>query len=144
MALKTYTFQALLNLIGHIYMARIFARLTLLLIGTDAIKLCILNSVWGANEEARIALGGPRGDLLLIRRRVLAQSKIVINTRGQLNVHCVGPYYSNCIIIFSMCFACTRYSLVLILHISLYLEIKGTIFFGLEDFFCGCFMYKLV
>jgi len=61
-------------------MARILARFTLLLVGTDACTPHIFNSVWGEDNEARVALGGPRGDLLLIRRRVLALSKIAINT----------------------------------------------------------------
>jgi hypothetical protein len=61
-------------------MAKILAQFTLLLIGMDDIMPHILNLVWGAGDSARLALGGPRGDLLLIRRRVLAPSKIVINT----------------------------------------------------------------
>ena len=50
-------------------MATIFARLTLLLIGADACTPHIINSVWGEDDDARLALGGPRGDLSLIRRR---------------------------------------------------------------------------
>jgi hypothetical protein len=61
-------------------MAKILARFTTLLIGTDAITPNILNMVWGANDDARIALGGPQRDLSLIRRHVLALSKIAINT----------------------------------------------------------------
>jgi hypothetical protein len=61
-------------------MAKILAQFTLLLINTDAIMPHILNLVWGANDNARIALGGLQGDLVLIRRRVLALSKIAINT----------------------------------------------------------------
>ncbi len=47
-------------------MAMIFACLTLLLVGTDACTPHIINSVWGEDDDARLALGGPRGDLSLI------------------------------------------------------------------------------
>ncbi len=60
-------------------MATIFARLTLLLIGADATPH-IINSVWGKDEDARLVLEGPRGDLSLIRRRLLTLSKVAINT----------------------------------------------------------------
>ena len=62
-------------------MATIFApRLTLLLVGADTCTLHIINSVWGEDDDARLALGGPRGDLSLIRRRLLTLSKVAINT----------------------------------------------------------------
>ena len=61
-------------------MATIFARLTLLLVGADACTPHIINSVWGEDDDARLALGGPRGDLSLIRRRLLMLSKVAINT----------------------------------------------------------------
>ena len=61
-------------------MARLLARLTILLIGANACTPHIINLVWGENEDARLALGGPRGDLSLIRRRLLSLSKIAINT----------------------------------------------------------------
>jgi hypothetical protein len=48
--------------------------------------------------------------------------------RGRLIVHCVGLYYSNCILFFS--FTCNPYSLVLILRIPPYLGIKGDQFFS--------------
>ncbi len=60
--------------------ATIFARLTLLLVGADACTPHIINSVWGEDDDARLALGGPRGDLSLIRRRLLMLSKVAINT----------------------------------------------------------------
>jgi hypothetical protein len=63
-------------------MATIFARLTLLLIGADACAPHIINSVWGKDEDAQLALGGPCGNLSLIRRRLLTLSKVAIN-----NVH---------------------------------------------------------
>jgi hypothetical protein len=47
-------------------MATIFACLTLLLVGADACTPHIINSVWGEDDDAQLALGGPRGDLSLI------------------------------------------------------------------------------
>ena len=44
-------------------MASISARLILLLVGADACTPNIINSVWGEDDDARLALGGPRGDL---------------------------------------------------------------------------------
>jgi hypothetical protein len=61
-------------------MATIFARLTLLFIGADACTPHIINSVWGKDEDAQLALGGPRGNLSLTRRRLLTLSKVAINT----------------------------------------------------------------
>ena len=61
-------------------MATILPRITLLLIGADACTPHIINQVWGADETARLALGGPRGDLSLIRRRILTHQKVAINT----------------------------------------------------------------
>ena len=61
-------------------MARKLARLTILLIGANACTPHIINSVWGENEDARLALGGPCGDLSLIRRPLLSLSKVAINT----------------------------------------------------------------
>ncbi len=54
--------------------------------------------------------------------------------RSPLNVDCVGSYYSNFMLIFSICFMCNPYSLVLILHIPVYLGIKGDHFFSDHDF----------
>ncbi len=53
--------------------------LTLLLTGADACTPHIINSVWGDDENARLALGGPRGGLSLIRRKILTLSKVAIN-----------------------------------------------------------------
>ncbi len=47
-------------------MARILARLTLLLVRADACTPHIIDLVWGANAEAQLALGGPSGDLSLV------------------------------------------------------------------------------
>ena len=61
-------------------MATILAGITLLLIGADACTPHIIDRVWGADETVRLALGGPRGDLSLIRRRILTHQKVAINT----------------------------------------------------------------
>jgi hypothetical protein len=61
-------------------MAKILAQFMLLLISIDAITPHILNLVWGTNDDARIALGRPQGDLLLIRRLILALLEIAIIT----------------------------------------------------------------
>jgi hypothetical protein len=61
-------------------MTTIFASLTLLLVGADACTPHIINSVWGEDDDARLALGGPCGDLSLILRRLLSLSKVAINT----------------------------------------------------------------
>jgi hypothetical protein len=36
--------------------------------------------VWGENEAAQLALGGPRGDLSLVGRQILMHQKVAINT----------------------------------------------------------------
>jgi hypothetical protein len=61
-------------------MARILTHLTILLIHTNACTPCIISSVWGECDDACLALGGPHGDLSLIRWQLLALSKIAINT----------------------------------------------------------------
>ena len=60
-------------------MARTLARITLLLTGADACTPRIVASVWGEDEAACLALGGPRGDLSLIRRKLLTLSKVAMN-----------------------------------------------------------------
>jgi hypothetical protein len=60
-------------------MACIFARLTPLLTGADACTPHIINSVWGDNKNALLALGRPQGDLSLICRKILTLSKVAIN-----------------------------------------------------------------
>jgi hypothetical protein len=60
-------------------MARTLARLTLLLTGADACTPHIIDAVWGEDKAARLALGGPRGDLSLTRRKILTLSKVAIN-----------------------------------------------------------------
>ena len=54
--------------------------LTSILVGTDAYSPYIINSVWGEDDDARPALGGPCGNLSLIRRHLLTLSKVAINT----------------------------------------------------------------
>jgi hypothetical protein len=77
----TYYKNAPVSLLGDCKdMATIFARLTLLLIGADACTPHIINSVWGKDEDARLVLGGPRGDLSLIQHCLLTLSKVAINT----------------------------------------------------------------
>jgi hypothetical protein len=61
-------------------MVCILAWLTLLLIGTNAYTRHNIDSVWGEDTNARLALGGPQGDLSLVRRRLLTLSKVAINT----------------------------------------------------------------
>ena len=60
-------------------MACILARLTLLLTGADACTPHIINSMWRDDKNARLALGGPQGDLSLIHRKILTLSKVAIN-----------------------------------------------------------------
>ena len=60
-------------------MARILPRLTLLLVGADTCTTHIINFVWGEDNDARLALGGPRGELSLMRRKILSLSKVAIN-----------------------------------------------------------------
>jgi hypothetical protein len=55
------------------------ARCTLLLLGSDTLTLSIIQRVWGANDTILKNLGGPRGDLALIRRRLILLSKVTIN-----------------------------------------------------------------
>ncbi len=61
-------------------MAKILARITLLLVGADACTPRIINKVYGADNAARLVLGGPRGDLSLIRCRILTHQKVALNT----------------------------------------------------------------
>ena len=47
---------------------RRLARFYLLLLGTDALTPKIVARVWGENDVVHQNLGGPQGDLALIRR----------------------------------------------------------------------------
>ena len=60
-------------------MAHTLARLTLLLTGADACTSYIINSVWGKDEAACLALCSPRGNLSLICWEILTLSKVAMN-----------------------------------------------------------------
>jgi hypothetical protein len=78
---NTYYRNAPISLPGDLKdMATIFACLTLLLVGANACTPHIINSVWGEDDDERLVLGGPRGNLSLIRRCLLTLSKVAINT----------------------------------------------------------------
>jgi hypothetical protein len=79
--INTYFNNAPVSLPGDLKdMATIFAHLTLLLVGADTCTPHIINSGWGEDDDARLALGGPHGNLSLIRCRLLTLSKVAINT----------------------------------------------------------------
>ncbi len=70
----------LISLPGNLTtMACILAWLTLLLISTNTYTLHIIDSVWGEDANACLALGGPQGDLSLVCWRLLTLSKVAIN-----------------------------------------------------------------
>jgi hypothetical protein len=60
-------------------LARILTWLTLLLVGADACTTHIINSMWGEDNDARLALGSPHGDLFLICQNSLSLLKVSIN-----------------------------------------------------------------
>ena len=59
-------------------MARILARLTVLLVGANDCTTHIIN-MWGEDKDAQFALGGPQGDLSLICQKNLSLLKVAIN-----------------------------------------------------------------
>ena len=61
-------------------LARRLARFSLLLLGAEALTPKIIARVWGKNEVVRRNLGGPRGDLALIRRRLISLASVANNT----------------------------------------------------------------
>ena len=61
-------------------MTKKLVRLTLLLVGANDCTPCIINWVWGKDDEAQLALGGPCRDLSLILHLLLTLSKVAINT----------------------------------------------------------------
>ena len=61
-------------------LARRLARLSLLLLGADALTPNIVTKVWGENEVVRRNLGGPRGDLALVHRRLISLASVANNT----------------------------------------------------------------
>ncbi len=60
-------------------LAQILARFSILLLGADALTPDIISQVWGQNKNARAYLGGPRGDLALIRRRLISLAIVANN-----------------------------------------------------------------
>jgi len=61
-------------------LARRLARFSLLLLGADALTPKIVRKVWGENEVVCRNLGGPRGDLALVRRRLISLASVTNNT----------------------------------------------------------------
>ena len=51
------------------------ASYALLLLGSDALTPSIIQRVWGANDTIRKTLGGPHGDLALIRQCLMSISR---------------------------------------------------------------------
>jgi hypothetical protein len=78
-------FSAITNLHPAIHnkdqqaLAPALARCSLLLLGSDALTPSIIQRVWGANNTIQQKLGGPGGDLSLIRQCLMSLSKIPIN-----------------------------------------------------------------
>jgi hypothetical protein len=60
-------------------LARILARFSILLLGADALTPEIITQVWGQNKIVRTNLGGPHGDLALIRRRLILLASVANN-----------------------------------------------------------------
>jgi len=61
------------------YLACRLARFSLLLLGADALTPRIIRRVWGENEIVRRNLGGSRGDLALVRRRLISLASVANN-----------------------------------------------------------------
>ena len=59
--------------------AQILARFSLLMLGAEALTPRIVERVWGSNPTTRRNLGGPRGDLALIRRRLISLAVVANN-----------------------------------------------------------------
>ncbi len=59
---------------------KILTRLKVLLVGADAYTPYVINKVWGEDDTVRQALGGPRGNISLICRRIPTHQKVAINT----------------------------------------------------------------
>ena len=60
-------------------LACILARFSLLMLGADALTPVIIEHVWGQDDVVRQNLGGPRGDLAIIRCRLISLACVVIN-----------------------------------------------------------------
>ena len=50
------------------------------MLGAEALTLMIVERVWGSNPTVRRNLGGIRGDLALIRRRLISLAVVANNT----------------------------------------------------------------
>ncbi len=61
-------------------LAHRLARFSLLLLGVKALTPKIIARVWGENDKVRRNLGGPRGDLALIRCRLISLASVASNT----------------------------------------------------------------
>jgi hypothetical protein len=61
-------------------LARILARFSILLLGTDVFTPTIIYQMWGQNKVVRKKMGRPRGDLALICRRLISFACIANNT----------------------------------------------------------------
>ena len=60
--------------------AQILARFSLLVLGAEALTPRIVERVWGSNPTTRRNLGGTRGDLALICRRLISLAVVANNT----------------------------------------------------------------
>ncbi len=58
---------------------RILARFSFLMLGAKALKLKIMEQVWGSNPIVQRNLGGTRGDLALTRQRLILMSIVANN-----------------------------------------------------------------
>ena len=79
----------------HQSLARALAWCTLLLLGADTLTPAIIQWVQGANKIVPCNLGKPRGDLALIRHRLISLSAVVINA---FHLWITTDYDSACII----------------------------------------------
>jgi hypothetical protein len=60
-------------------LACILARFAILLLGADALTPTIIRKVWGENDVVQRNLGGPRGDLAIIRRQLISHACVANN-----------------------------------------------------------------
>jgi hypothetical protein len=60
-------------------LACILARFSLLMLGADALPPAIIERMWGQDEVVRRQLGGPRGDLAIICRRLVSLACVTNN-----------------------------------------------------------------
>lgn len=60
-------------------LAQRLARFSLLLLGAEALTPEIIARVWGENKIVRCNLGGPRGDLAIIQRRLISLASVANN-----------------------------------------------------------------